>query len=187
MGCDEISALLLTPEAAAAPRVQRHLALCVGCARFSRQWAALDNAVHAAVLVQPPADLQARLHNLARAAARPRRVAAPPPSWWRQLAERLGVGGQSAQRPSFARAVAGLVLAVAGWQMVGWVQTVQPMVVGDVPYALQVLAVTPALGYLSDLPGNMVSLAGWSVVGGIAWLLSEAGPIGRRFMRGPTD
>ncbi|HEX2185916.1 MAG TPA: hypothetical protein VHN78_10480, partial [Chloroflexota bacterium] len=76
MRCDEVRDPLLLP-AAEADGVEDHLAACADCGGFARRMGRLDAALRSTLLVEPPAELQARLATLARAAAQP--AASPTP------------------------------------------------------------------------------------------------------------
>jgi anti-sigma factor RsiW len=155
--------------------VEQHLADCAGCATLARRLGRLDDVVRAAVVVEPPLELQHHLAELARAAAaRPSQ-----PAWWARL--RAWFDGLVLARPNLAIAqgLAGLMLVLASWQVLGWLNTFTPMV-GDVPYAVALVAGSPAAAYLGGLQSlDVQSLLMWSGVGLVGWLFSESGPIGR--------
>src|SRR5262249_34839314 len=75
--------------------------------------------------------------------------------------------------------LAAVMLALASWQIFGFVSAVQP-VIGDVGYAMELVAASPAAVYLGSIQIDFQSLGIWSVVGIAGWLLSETGVIGRR-------
>src|ERR687886_184232 len=80
---------------------------------------------------------------------------------------------------AIAQGLAVLMLVVSGWQVLGWLNTFTPMV-GDVPYAVELVASSPAAAYLSGIQSlDLQSLLVWSGVGLVGWLFSESGPIGR--------
>jgi hypothetical protein len=83
-----------------------------------------------------------------------------------------------------AQGLAAVLLALASWQIFGWVTTFQP-VVGDVAYALELVIASPAAVYMGGLQIDLQSLGLWSVVGIVGWLISEDGLIGRRFSNRP--
>jgi hypothetical protein len=66
------------------------------------------------------------------------------------------------------------MLALAGWQVFGWLSTFQP-VVGDVGYAVQLVVTSPASTYVNGLQLDVQSLGLWSAVGLVGWLISENG------------
>src|SRR5919204_320408 len=78
--------------------------------------------------------------------------------------------------------LASILLALTTWQIFGWLSAYRP-VVGDVGYALELLATSPAVAYLGGLQIDLQSLGLWSVVGLAGWLVAEVGPIGRRLTR----
>jgi anti-sigma factor RsiW len=154
--------------------VERHLADCTGCATLAQRLGRLDSVLESALVLGPPLELQRQLADLARAAARPAQV-----PWWLRL--RAWLDGLLPARPSLAIAqgLASLMLVLAGWQVLGFLNTFTPMV-GDVPYAVQLVASSPAAAYLGGLQSfDAQSLLLWSGVGFVGWLFSESGPIGR--------
>jgi anti-sigma factor RsiW len=153
--------------------VERHLVDCERCATLARRLGRLEGVLQSALVVEPPAALQVQLAELARAAARP----AQP--WWVRL--RAWFDSLLLTRPNLAIAqgLAALMLVLAGWQVLGWLNTFTPMV-GDVPYAVELVASSPAAAYLSGIQQfDAQSLLIWSGVGFVGWLFSESGPIGR--------
>ena len=78
-----------------------------------------------------------------------------------------------------AQSLTALMVVLAGWQVIGWLNNWTP-VLGDVPYAMELVASSPAVVYLNGLQGvDVQSLLMWSGVGLVGWMLSESGPIGR--------
>ena len=71
------------------------------------------------------------------------------------------------------------MLALASWQVFGWLNLFRP-VIGDVGYAMQLVAASPAAGYLGGLQIDLQSLTVWSLVGIVGWLVSENGLLGRQ-------
>lgn len=185
---------VLLPEPA--PAVQARLAALPDKLR-------LDDAMRAALITTPDAKLEARLAALApapvsadrRAEAAVRRgVVVPPPAilqaelaalvpepqpdgldWlaatWRRLWQRPAV--LAAQLAAVA--VLGYVLA----QLLAWVGTL-PVVVGDVPYALELLVLSPAMDYLGQLETLVQQLALWLLVGAAGWILLQVLPLSRQ-------
>jgi anti-sigma factor RsiW len=154
--------------------VDRHLASCERCATVARRLGRLEGVLQSALVVEPPIELQVQLAELARAASRPVQV-----SWWLRL--RAWFDSLVLARPNLAiaQSLAALMLVVAGWQVLGWLNTFTPMV-GDVPYAVELVASSPAAAYLGGIqPLDVQSLLMWSGVGLVGWLFSESGPIGR--------
>ena len=94
----------------------------------------------------------------------------------------FNLAGWLAQRPQMvaAQGLAAIMLALASWQIFGWMTAFQP-VVGDAAYAMQLVAASPAAAYLSGLPFDLQSMGIWSAVGIGGWLISENGWLGRRF------
>jgi hypothetical protein len=132
-----------------------------------------------ALIVVPPLDLQRQLAQLALDAARP--TQAP---WWERLPAwfgELSLTSWLAQRPQMiaAQGLAAVMLALASWQVFGWVTAIQP-VLGDVPYAMTLVASSPAAVYVAGLQVDVQSLGVWTLVGTVGWLISENGFIGQR-------
>jgi hypothetical protein len=173
--CLEITEKLLAEESADDPEVDRHLIGCASCAHVARGLARLDSVLSTTLLVAPPLELQQTLQRLALDAARP--AAAP---WWRQL-PRFDLTQWLAQRPQMvaAQGLAAVMLALASWQVFGWLSAFQP-VVGDVAYAMELVAASPAVTYMGTMQIDFQSLGIWSLVGIVGWMISENGPIGRR-------
>jgi hypothetical protein len=131
------------------------------------------------LVVAPPLDLQHQLAQLALDAARPTTA-----SWWTRVTSAIGqlnLGNGLAQRPQMvaAQGLAAVMLALASWQIFGWLTMFQP-VVGDVPYAMELVAASPASLYLGGVQLDWQSLGLWSLVGIGGWLVSENGWLGRR-------
>jgi hypothetical protein len=82
-----------------------------------------------------------------------------------------------------AQGLAAIMLALASWQVFGWLSAVQP-VVGDVGYAVELVIASPATAYLGGLQIDLQTMTLWSLVGVGGWLVSEASPIGRRISSG---
>jgi hypothetical protein len=173
--CVEVTELLLAEEVAQDPEVDRHVAQCASCAQMARGVVRLNSVLSSTLLIAPPVELQQRLQQLAAEAARPARV-----PWWQSLAS-FDFTGWLAQRPQMiaAQGLAAVMLALASWQIFGWLSAIQP-VVGDVAYAVELVAASPAVAYLGSMQIDFQSLGIWSVVGIAGWLVSENGVIGRR-------
>ena len=153
--------------------VERHLADCVRCATVARRLGRLEGVLQSALVVEPPAELQLQLAQMARAAAHPARA-----PWWQRLRAWFD-GLLTRPNLAIAQGLAVLMLVVSGWQVVGWLNTFTPMV-GDVPYAVELVASSPAAAYLSGLQSfDAQGLLIWSAIGFVGWLFSESGPIGR--------
>ncbi len=133
--------------------------------------------MRAAVLVDPPAELSASLTALARSTARELREtrAVRPRAAWLSLPA-TWLAWLQRPRLAFAQVAAALVISLAGWQLLGWLQAAGS-VVGDVPFALQLLFSSPAALYLPGIQIDLPSMVLWSAIGGAAWLVSESGPL----------
>jgi len=173
--CIDVTELLLAEEVTEHPDVDEHIASCARCTRIARGVGRLDMVLSATLLIEPPAQLQAQLVQLALNAARPPRV-----PWWQSLAS-FDFTAWLTQRPQMiaAQGLAAVMLALASWQVFGWLSAVQP-VLGDVAYAVTLVAGSPAVAYLGSVQIDFQSLGMWSVVGIAGWLVSENGVIGRR-------
>jgi hypothetical protein len=167
--------MLLADDVAVDADVGRHIAGCVRCSHVARGLERLDSVLSVTLVVEPPMALQQRLQQLALEAGKPARLA-----WWQQL-PRLDVAHWLAQRPQMVavQGLAAVMLALASWQIFGWLSAFQP-VVGDVAYAMELVAASPAVAYLGSMQIDFQSLGMWSVVGIAGWLVSENGVIGRR-------
>ncbi len=175
MDCVDVADRLLADEPGHDPELAQHVDRCAPCARMARGLKRLDVVLTSTLVVLPPPDLQLRLEQIALEAARP--LARP---WWQQV-RTLDVSGWLSQRPQMI-AVQGLVavmLALASWQVFGWLTTFQP-VVGDVAYAMELVASSPAVAYLGNVSIDFQSLGLWLMVAMVGWLVSENGLLGRR-------
>ena len=175
MQCVDITERLLVDELGTDPELDRHVADCASCAHVARGLAHLDSVLTSALVVAPPLDLQRQLAQLALDAARPQQA-----PWWRRFGE-LNLSEWLAQRPQMvaAQGLAAIMLALASWQVFGWLTAFQP-VVGDVGYAMELVVGSPAAVYLGGLQFDLQSMVLWSLVGVGGWLVSEDGLIGRR-------
>ena len=173
MQCVEVAEQLLAPDDGAQQQIEQHLAGCVRCATLARRLSPLDRVLRSAMVTEPPAELQQQLHELSQAAARPRR------SWWLRLQEQIGALVMARPALALGQGLAALVLVLGGWQALSDLTTFTP-VLGDVPYAFQLVAASPATGYLSGLQIDLQSLGLWSLVGLAGWLISENGPVRSR-------
>jgi len=174
--CVDVTERLLVEEQADDADVRRHLDGCAACAHMARGLERVGQVLSSALLVAPPLDLQRQLAQIAFDAARP-----PGQPWWQRLGELNQNVMQWLTRPQMvaAQGLAAVLLAVASWQIFGLLSTFQP-VVGDVGYAMALVAGSPAAGVLDGLPLDLQSMAVWSLVGVGGWLVSENGLIGRR-------
>jgi hypothetical protein len=173
--CVDFTERLLVIEPGTDPELDRHVADCARCAHVARGLTQLDSVLTSVLVVTPPLDLQRQLARLAFDAARPQQA-----PWWRRLGE-LNLSEWLAQRPQMvaAQGLAAIMLALASWQVFGWMTAFQP-VVGDVGYAMELVAGSPAAVYLGGLQFDLQSMVMWSLVGIGGWLISEDGLIGRR-------
>lgn len=180
MQCVDVTERLLVDELGSDPELDRHVAECARCAHVVKGLDRLDAVLTSSVVVTPPLDLQRQLAQLTLEYVRP--AQAP---WWTRASEALrqfNLADWLVQRPQMiaAQGLAAIMLALASWQIFGWMTAFQP-VVGDAAYAMQLLAASPASAYLSGLPFDLQSMGVWSAVGIVGWLISENGWLGRRF------
>jgi hypothetical protein len=170
--CVDIAERLLVDELGSDPELDRHVADCASCAHVARGLTHLDGVLQSALVVAPPLNLQRLLAQLAVDAAQPRQA-----PWWRRFGE-FNVSEWLAQRPQMvaAQGLTALMLALASWQVFGWLTAFQP-VVGDVGYAMELVVGSPAAMYLGGLQLDLQSMVIWSLVGIGGWLV---GWIGRR-------
>jgi hypothetical protein len=127
--------------------------------------ARLDRVLREALVVEPPPELQARLMALVQTAP----VAVQPP-----VPERRATLGLD---PNLWLVVAALAtLAWSAWSVLSWVAGLN-LVLGNVPEALVVLASSPVAALLPTLGVDLTSLALWSAVGAIAWVLAASGAL----------
>jgi len=178
MQCVDATERLLSDELGSDAELQEHVAACAVCAHVAGGLGRLDSLLRTTVLLAPPLDLQRQLVELAVQASRPQRA-----PWWQRLPD-INPAEWWAQRPQMiaAQGLAALMLALASWQALGFVSTFGP-VVGDVGYAMQLVAASPAALYLSGIQIDLQSLGLWSLVGLGGWLISDNGLVGRRFTR----
>jgi hypothetical protein len=177
MQCGDLRARLLAGDGIEDAAAAAHLAACADCRSFVQQTERLDALLRPALVVEPPAALQASLAALVQTVAVPEApaVAATPVAnrsfwpdwlWWPRTA--MGV----------AQVLALVTTALASWQVFSWISGLSP-VLGDIPYALGLLLESPTIRQLTELPIDIQSLAMWSIVALAGWALSESGPIGR--------
>src|SRR5437868_6835907 len=160
MDCVDVTDRLLADEPGHDPELQQHVSRCGRCAHVAQGLVRLDAVVRSVVVSVPPLDLQQRLAQLTIDAVRPPRL-----QWWKRLGE-LNLTAWLAQRPQMvaAQGLAAVMLALASWQIFGWLSAVQP-VVGDVAYAMELVAGSPAVAYLGTFQVDFQSLGLWSLVG----------------------
>jgi hypothetical protein len=171
--CADVTERLLDDERGCDPELDRHVVDCVRCAHVARRLARLDGVLGTSLIAAPPLDLQRQLAQLVLAATRPQPAPIP---WWTRVAQ-----WNPAQRPQMVavQGLAAVMLALASWQVFGWMTAFRP-VVGDVGYAMELVAASPAVVYLGGLQIDLQSLGLWSLVGIAGWLVSEDGLIGRQ-------
>jgi hypothetical protein len=179
MQCVDVADRLLVDELGDDPVAEQHVASCSVCAHMARGLQRVDSALRASLIVPPPLELQRQLAQIALDAARPQ-----PQPWWvraQEMVAQLNLASWAAQRPQMiaVQGLATLMLALASWQVFGWLSAFQP-VVGDVAYAMELVAASPAVAYLGGAQLDFQSLGIWSVVGMVGWLISENGLVGRR-------
>jgi hypothetical protein len=176
MRCDDVADLLLAPDdGRASADVDAHTASCERCTQIARGVLRLDAILATTLVVEPPLDLQRQLAQLALAAARPQST-----PWWRRALQGELKFDWLVLRPNVvaAQGLATLMVALASWQIFGWLTAFRP-VVGDVAYAVELVAASPATVYLGGLQIDVQSLGLWSLVGIVGWLVSENGTVGR--------
>jgi hypothetical protein len=173
--CVDVADRLLADEPGHDPELVEHVDACPACTHIARGLERLELLLASTLIVAPPPDLQLRLTQIALEAARP--LARP---WW-QRAPALELGGWLSQRPQMiaVQGLAAVMLALASWQVFGWLTAFQP-VVGDVAYAVELVASSPAVAYLGNISIDFQSLGLWLTIGMVGWLVSENGLIGRR-------
>jgi len=176
--CADVTERLLVDEQGGDPDLDRHVAECVRCAHVASQVNRLDGVLGATLIVAPPLELQRQLAQLVLEATRPKQT------WWARASSALGQWNPAewlAQRPQMVavQGLAAIMLALASWQVFGWLTAFRP-VVGDVALAVELVAASPAAVYLGGLQIDLQSLGLWSLVGIAGWLISEDGLIGRQ-------
>ena len=179
MQCVDVTERLLVDKLGSDPELDRHVAECTRCGHMVRGLDRLDAVLTSTVVVMPPLELQYQLAQLALEYARPANA-----SWWTRASavlRQVNLADWLAQRPQMvaAQGLAAIMLALASWQIFGWMTAFQP-VVGDAAYAMQLVAASPASVYLGGLPFDLQSMGIWSAVGIVGWLISENGWLGRR-------
>jgi hypothetical protein len=176
--CADVTERLLVDERGSDPDLDRHVAECVRCAHVASRVDRLDGVLVATLVVAPPVELQLQLAQLVLANSRPNQT------WLARATMAIAQWNPAdwlAQRPQMVavQGLAAIMLALASWQVFGWMTTFRP-VVGDVAFAMELVAGSPAAVYLNGLQLDLQSLGLWSLVGIAGWLISEDGWIGRR-------
>jgi hypothetical protein len=177
--CVDVTERLLAAEPGHDPELDRHLPSCARCSHLAHGLERVDEVLQVSLIVAPPLELQQQLAQLALDYARPQ-----PRPWWARIPEAVGqlsLADWLGQRPQMiaAQGLAALMLALASWQIFGWLSAFQP-IVGDVAYAMELVVASPAVTYVGGLQIDFQSMALWSLVGIGGWLISEDGLIGRR-------
>lgn len=175
MQCVDATERLLADEAERDSALDGHLDCCAACRHIAGGLRRVNHVLSSTLIVAPPLDLQRQLAQLAFEAGRP-----PRAPWWQRLGT-LNLSDWLLQRPQMvaAQGLAAVMLTLATWQVFGVFSAFQP-VVGDVGYAMALVAGSPAASFLNGVPVDLQSLTLWSLVGVGGWLISENGLIGRR-------
>jgi hypothetical protein len=179
MQCVDVADRLLASELGEDPEVEEHVAGCPRCSHIAGGLERVDGMLRSSLVVAPPLELQRQLQQIALSVAQPQ-----PKPWWARVPEMVGqlnLASWVAQRPQMiaAQGLAAVMLALASWQVLGWLSAFQP-VVGDVAYAMELVAASPAVAYVGSTQLDVQSFGMWSLVGVAGWLISENGPVGRR-------
>jgi hypothetical protein len=176
MRCDDVAEQLLAHDREPDAELDQHVAGCQRCAHVARGMLRLDTVLATTLVVMPPLDLQRQLAQLVLAAAAPQ-----PVPWWRRAVRGELNFDWLALRPNMvaAQGLAAVMVALASWQVFGWLTAFQP-VIGDIGYAVQLVVASPAVVYLGGLQLDVQSLVIWSVIGALGWLVSENGVLGQR-------
>jgi hypothetical protein len=171
--CVEVADRLLAIEPGHDPELELHVDGCARCATLARGLRRLDAVLESTIVVQPPLELQHQLAALVAVGIKPNAL-----PWWQRLPD---LGRWLTERPQLvaAQGLAAIMLALASWQLFGWLTAFQP-VIGNVGYAMELVAASPATTYVGNLQVDLQSLGLWSLVGIVGWLVSENGLIGRR-------
>jgi len=129
MRCDDVAEQFLERNGEAHAELDQHVAGCQRCAHVARGMLRLDAVLATTLVVMPPLDLQRQLQQLVVAAAAPQ-----PVPWWRRAIQGDFNFDWMALRPNMvaAQGLAAVMVALASWQVFGWMSAFQP-VIGDVP------------------------------------------------------
>lgn len=127
----------------------------------------LDRVLARELVVEPPPELRARLMELALGAPLPASPVVSEPARARWLDWDLA-----------AALAAGLLLALAAGQLLGWVDGVD-LVLGDVEAALALVASSPTAALLSWFDVDPIVMALWAGAGAIGLLLGATGALDR--------
>ena len=171
MRCDQVREELIDGATARTSAASAHLAGCPSCTGFARRIGQLDDRLRAALVVEPPLELQTRLLALARAAAQPASaslVGTPQPAptgrltWLRDL----------------SAWVAALTLVLAGWQLYAWLDA-STLVLGNVFEAIQVVAASPTTRLAGDFGVDPLTATLWVTAAVVVWLVAERQRVGQ--------
>jgi hypothetical protein len=154
--------------------LDEHVAGCLACAQVAGGLRRLDSVLAANLTVAPPLDLQRVLAQIALDAAR-----SPAIPWWNRILLFDRNAWLAHPQAVAMQGLAALVLVLASWQVFNWLSAYQP-VIGDVGYAMELVASSPATAFISNFPIDLQSLVLWSLVGLAGWLISDRGFLGRR-------
>src|SRR5690348_14640441 len=125
MQCADVAELLLAPEGDAGADVDQHVASCARCAPIARGVARLNTVLASALVMEPPMRLQLKLQQLVIETAQPRAL----PWWRRALNGEINLNWLSVRPNVFAaQGLATLMVALASWQIYGWVTAFRPVV-----------------------------------------------------------
>ncbi len=162
MHCHDVAARVFAGDASDLDLIE-HADACPRCRLVAARVAQLDLILGATLLEPPPLVLQERLLALTQPT--------PITSWRHAL-------GLILTRPhaTLAHAFAAICVVLAGWQVFVWLGNAGAAI-GDIPYALQLIASSPASAYLGGVQADVPALATWSAVGAAAWAISETGPL----------
>jgi hypothetical protein len=128
----------------------------------------LDRVLREALVVDPPPELQARLMALVQT------VPVVPLAVQPAAPERRGALWLD---PNVWLIVAALATLVgSAWSVLGWLAGLG-LVLGDVPEALVVLASSPLTALVPTFGLDLTSLALWSAVGAVGWVLAASGAL----------
>ncbi len=196
-----LEGLVGAPSPAAGAERRRRVAAGEGRVRAPSA-ATIDAAVRASIVVDPPAKLMARLMGLVPNVAAERVDRAvqasvlvePPLGLQAQLAALVdpepavdalgwlaGVWQSVKARPAVlaGQLAAAAVLAYVVVQVFSWLGSL-PLVVGDIPYALELLVLSPAVDYLGQIEGLLQQLSLWLLVAAAGWLFVQGWPFQRQ-------
>ncbi|MBV9121061.1 MAG: hypothetical protein JOZ39_10160 [Chloroflexi bacterium] len=128
--------------------------------------ARLDAALSRSLVVEPPLPLQAKLGQL---------VGAEVPLWQRILGVLQPGGSLTARLGVLAAEFAAVLLLIyASFQLFSWLGS--QVVLGDVPYAIELLLWSPAVDYLAQLQPLLQQLGLWLLVAAAGWVVARGVP-----------